>query len=429
MAHIAVVEDNLAMSKLISLKLETQGHSITTFDNGRDGLDSILTQTPDLAILDINLPLLNGFDVAKEVRNNQRIHNLPILMLTGQSDLDSRVKGLQFADDYLSKPFEPEELLARIEALLRRSSFVSIARPRRVSELTGETITHYKILEKIGEGGMSVIYKASDEKLSRLVALKFFTELADNQELKKRFMREAKAAANLNHANICNVYTIDETADGHPFMVMPYLEGETLEQVLTNGPLPLDKILNYSKQIARGLASAHEIELIHRDIKPANIFLTEQGTLKILDFGVAKWKKKDHNPNLTRPGSMVGTINYMPPEQVLSKDIDHCADCWSLGVVMFEMTTGLNPFERHGNVLATISAIVNDTLPPICEIRGEAPTLLEKIIIKATAKDSKERYDNMLELLMDLDKITSSPVDVDPLEEVIEEDIPTLSLS
>ncbi len=410
MAHVAIVEDNLAMSKLISLKLETQGHSITAFDNGKDGLDALLAEPPDIAILDVNLPLLSGFDIAKSVRANKKVHNLPILMLTGQSDLDSRVKGLQFADDYLSKPFESEELLARVEALLRRSTFVRIARPKRVTELSGETITHYKILEKIGEGGMSLVYKAFDNKLNRLVALKFFTEFAENEELKQRFMREARAAAHLNHANICNVYTIDETVEGHPFMVMPYLEGETLEEALRGGPLPIGSALNFAKQVARGLASAHNLGIVHRDIKPANIFITQQGTIKILDFGVAKWKRRDSNANLTRPGSMIGTINYMPPEQVLGKEVDQHADCWSLGIVMFEMVTGLNPFERYGNVLATISAIVKDSLPSICELRDEVPTGLEEIIIKATAKESKERYSNMLELLKGLDLVNNNPL-------------------
>ncbi len=423
MAHIAIVEDNIAMSKLLSLKLEAQGHSTTTFDNGKDGLEALLTKPHDLAVLDVNLPLINGFDVAKEIRANEKVHNLPILMLTGQNDLDSRVKGLQFADDYLSKPFETEELLARVDALLRRSTFVHIAMPRRVTELTGETITHYKILEKIGDGGMSVVYKAADRKLNRSVALKFFTELADNEELKQRFMREARAAAHLNHANICNVYTIDEALDGHPFMVMPYLEGETLEEILKNGSLSISSTLNYAKQIARGLASAHSLGIVHRDIKPANIFVTKQGTLKILDFGVAKWKLKDTSANLTRPGAMVGTINYMSPEQVLGKEVTHQADCWSLGVVICEMVTSLNPFERHGNMLATISAIVKDALPPICELRNEAPASLEKIIFKATAKEPKERYDGMLELLKDLDK-----VDLNPLPQAPEAKTPSLSL-
>ncbi len=417
MAYIAIVEDNLAMSKLISLKLEGQGHSTKAFDNGKDGLDALLTEPPNLAILDVNLPLISGFEVAKEIRANEKVHNLPILMLTGQSDLDSRVKGLQFADDYLSKPFESEELLARIDALLRRSTFVHIAMPRRVTELTGETITHYKILEEIGKGGMSIVYKASDTKLNRPVALKFFTELANNEELKQRFMREARAAAHLNHANICNVHTIDETVDGHPFMVMPYLEGKTLEEALREGPLSINSTLNYAKQVARGLASAHSLGITHRDIKPANIFITNQGTLKILDFGVAKWKQRDSNANLTRPGSMVGTINYMPPEQVLGKEVDHQADCWSLGVVMFEMITSLNPFERYGNILATISAIVKDSLPSICELRDETPAELEEVINKAVSKDSKKRYKNMFELLEDLDKIDHDLVQESSSEE------------
>ncbi|MEZ4607804.1 MAG: serine/threonine-protein kinase [Deinococcales bacterium] len=273
-----------------------------------------------------------------------------------------------------------------------------------MDELSGESIGQYAKLEEIGRGGMSVVYKAHDKVLNRDVALKFFTDLASNGELKERFMREAKAAARLNHANICNVYTIDETEDGHPFMVMPFLEGYTLEAMLREKPLDLATTVNYAKQIARGLASAHRLGIVHRDVKPANIFITTQGTVKLLDFGVARWQRFE-DTQLTRPGSMIGTIQYMPPEQILSREVDNRADIWALGAVIFEMLTGLSPFGTGHNMLASINSIINEGIPDLENYYDEPPQMLLNVMKKTLAKDPHERYNSILELLEDLDQV------------------------
>jgi len=425
MAIISLVEDSPAMAKLIELKLTACGHDVTHYPDGQLGLEGVIEDTPEVLVLDVDLPFLNGFEVAEKIRDHAVIKELPILMLTGRSDVQSRVRGLEFADDYLSKPFSPDELLARIKSLVRRSSFstnsssssnhvvvsVPIApafKVRNVKSLAGETIGQYTDLVEIGKGGMSIVYKALDTVLNRHVGLKFFTDLSDNQDMRERFKREAEVAATLNHGNICNVYTIDETEEGHPFMVMPFLDGENLEELLRKGPLKFEQSVNYICQVARGLASAHEAGIVHRDVKPANIFITKQGTVKLLDFGVAQWHHRNaKDQELTQPGSMLGTISYMAPEQVLSQPVDSRADIWSLGAVAFEMFSGVKPFANQGNILTSINAIVHDPLPKIEDHIPMVKPAIKQLLEKTLCKDPNGRYTNTKEILQELDSLST----------------------
>jgi serine/threonine protein kinase len=209
--------------------------------------------------------------------------------------------------------------------------------------MIGQTISHYKILEKLGGGGMGVVYKAEDTKLKRLVALKFLpTELTHDEEAKVRFVHEAQAASALDHPNICNIHEIDETDDGRIFICMAYYEGETLKEKIERGPLPIDQTLDLTLQIAQGLAKAHEHGITHRDIKPANVMITKDGIAKIVDFGLAKLAGQSR---LTQTGSTLGTMAYMSPEQARAEVVDHRTDIWALGVVLYEMLTGQLPFK------------------------------------------------------------------------------------
>jgi serine/threonine protein kinase len=262
--------------------------------------------------------------------------------------------------------------------------------------MIGNTISHYKILERLGAGGMGVVYKAEDTKLGRTVALKFLpSDLTRDSEAKKRFIQEARAASALDHPNICTVHEIDETAEGQLFIAMTCYEGESLKAKIERGPLKLDEALDIAVQIAQGLAKAHEQKIIHRDIKPANILITKDGLVKIVDFGLAKLAGRT---KLTRTGATPGTASYMSPEQLRGGEADHRSDIWALGVVLYEMTTGETPFKGDYEQAVSYS-IVNEPSKPIRNLRPEVPAEMERLIEKTLAKDPNERYQKTTELL------------------------------
>jgi serine/threonine protein kinase len=207
--------------------------------------------------------------------------------------------------------------------------------------IIGSTISHYRIVEKLGEGGMGVVYKAEDTKLGRTVALKFLAQhLLNDEEAKARFLREAKAAAALDHPNICTIYEIGE-ADGKTFISMAFIEGETLEDRIAKGPLPIKDTLDIARQVADGLQAAHEKSVVHRDIKPANIVVDGKGRATIMDFGLARLTEASRLPKVD---TAMGTVAYMSPEQAQGMDVDHRSDVWSLGCVLYEMVAGQRPF-------------------------------------------------------------------------------------
>jgi len=264
-----------------------------------------------------------------------------------------------------------------------------------LDDLSGRVISHYRILGKLGEGGMGTIYRARDERLDRFVALKFLPPyLSSNPELKSRFIQEAKAAAALDHVNVCAVYEIGEAAHGQLFISMPCYEGETIKQKLEGGPLGISEALTYAGQAAEGLSHAHSRGIVHRDIKPANLFVTSGGQLKILDFGVAKVA----HANLTSSGILVGTLAYMSPEQTSGGALDHRTDMWSLGVVLYEMLTGRHPFiGATGDV--SLYAITNHKPESVTKLRPGAPAALDAILERLLAKEPAERYGGFEEFL------------------------------
>jgi serine/threonine protein kinase/Flp pilus assembly protein TadD len=265
--------------------------------------------------------------------------------------------------------------------------------------MIGKTISHYRITEKLGEGGMGVVYEAVDTKLDRTIALKFLPpESTRDPDAKARFIHEAKAASALDHPNVCNIHEIDSTDDGQLFIVMARYEGETLKDRIAQGPLPIDEAVDITRQVAEGLAKAHEREIVHRDIKPANIFLTNDGLVKILDFGLAKLVK---GTKVTKTGTTLGTAGYMSPEQARGEAADHRTDLWCLGVVLYEMVTGRLPF-LGDHEQAIIYAILSQDPDPVTGLRTGVPMELERIIGKCLAKDPAERYQHAEELLADL---------------------------
>jgi len=268
----------------------------------------------------------------------------------------------------------------------------------RDDRMIGKTVAHYKILEKIGEGGMGVVYKAEDTKLKRTVALKFLPpELTRDAQAKARFVQEAQAAAALDHPNICAVHEIGE-AEGVTYIVMPYVKGQSLKERVAVGPLSVEDALAIAGQVAEGLKEAHDKGIIHRDIKPANIMLTEKGQAKIMDFGLAKLEA---GVDLTRTMAVIGTVAYMSPEQARGEEVDLRTDIWSFGATLYEMLTGQKPFgQKHDQAL--MYSILNDPTESVSRVRPEIPKPLEVVIQKTLEKDRSRRYQNMEELLKDL---------------------------
>jgi serine/threonine protein kinase/tetratricopeptide (TPR) repeat protein len=276
--------------------------------------------------------------------------------------------------------------------------------------MIGKTISHYKILEKLGEGGMGVVYKAQDIKLQRLVALKFLPpHIAEHPEEKARFIHEARSASSLNHPNVTTIHGIEESPEGL-FIVMEFVEGRTLKQVIEEETLSIKKVLDIGIQICEGLAIAHEKGIVHRDIKSDNIMLTPRGQVKIMDFGLAKLKG---STKITQTGSTLGTASFMSPEQASGEDVDQRSDIFSYGVVLYEMITGQLPF-KGDHEAAIIYSIVNETPEPLARYKTGVPGELQRIVNKALAKDKNVRYQHAGDLLVDLKSLFREEIPTTP---------------
>ena len=274
-------------------------------------------------------------------------------------------------------------------------------RTNEMDHMIGKAVSHYKILERLGEGGMGVVYKAHNEKLGRNAALKFLTPgLSTNDVAKARFAIEAKAASALDHPNICAIYDIDQTESGQIYIAMAYYDGESLKAKVARGPLPLDEALDYAVQMAEGLSKAHSEGIVHRDVKPANVMVTTEGVVKLVDFGVAKMG----DAALTQAGTTVGTMAYMSPEQLQGGESDHRGDIWAFGCVMHEMLSGERPFVG-AYPQAVAYAIINGDRTPLTESHPHIPEALERIVSKCLDRDLTKRYDSTAAVFADLYRV------------------------
>lgn len=261
--------------------------------------------------------------------------------------------------------------------------------------MIGQTISHYKVLERIGHGGMGVVYKAEDTKLKRHVALKFLAPAAlEEADVRERFLREAQAAAALDHPNICATYGIDEYA-GRAFIVMAFIRGEDLDKRIARKPIHIPDALDIAIGVAQGLQEAHQNGIVHRDIKPGNIKITLSGQAKVMDFGLAKLADSS---GITKTGITIGTAAYMSPEQTLGEAVDHRTDIWALGVVTYQMLTGKLPFSGDYDQVIRYG-VLNEDPDPMREACPEVSAELEQIVLKAIAKEPDKRYQTAAELV------------------------------
>jgi serine/threonine protein kinase len=290
----------------------------------------------------------------------------------------------------------------------------------KVSNMIGKTISHYKVLKKLGQGGMGEVFLAQDKKLGRKVALKFLPEqLQQDPAIQKRFVREAKSAAAIDHPYICKIYETQEI-EGQTFIAMEYVEGQTLSAKLARGRLPLKEALSIAIEMAEAFEEIHDNRFVHRDLKPSNIMLAKQGHIKVMDFGLARRSltKEDltsssdetsteTSTELTPHSSIAGTVAYMSPEQIHQQEVDRQADIFSFGIVLYEMITGVHPFQKS-NVYETVSSILHDHPPPLARYRDSIPELLQHTLSKMLVKEPDQRYQSVHEVRTNLSQLLES---------------------
>jgi CheY-like chemotaxis protein len=421
MAKILLVDDDRELANTLQQWLTHENHSVEAAHCGMEGWQKLSGSEYDLLILDWDLPDVNGIDVLKRLRKNGG--NTCVLMLTGHTAVNDKAAGLDAgADDYLTKPFHMTELTARVRALLRRldpkkTYLTPLGQDNdavlQKAELAGSLLaSRYEFLEVAGEGGLGIVFKARHPMMDKLVAIKMLHGHQSDPQAIERFQVEAKAISRLDHPNIVSIYDFGVTERQQPYMVMEYISGRSLEDMLDNlGVPPLPIGLDVSIQICDGLAHAHEMGILHRDLKPSNVMLKKyQGRppiAKLLDFGLAKLNAPgDRQLKMTQVGQVLGSPPYMSPEQVRGEPLDQRSDLYSLGCLVYEIVTGCPP-HLGMNTQQIMMKHVEEDATPISKLRHDLtyPAGLEQVIAKALSRNPSDRQQTVNQLRDELKQV------------------------
>jgi serine/threonine protein kinase len=424
LAKLLLVDDDSGLRNLLQQWLAAEDYQITPAETGLGAWQALQSQQFDVVILDWDLPDLKGIDLLRMYRSGGG--DAPILLLTGRDEVDDKSLGLDSgADDYLTKPFHPKELSSRLRAILRRfEGKKSIPKPLsgsdpvllRKANLTGTTLaSHYELLALLGEGATGIVFKARNPHLDKFVAIKMLDAQLLNDEVQARFEREARAASRLDHPNIATVFDFGVTENNQRYMVMEYVEGRDLADVILDQDfLSLPVALNIAIQICDAMAHAHKKGVLHRDLKPSNVMLKEAGdhtlAVKILDFGLAKLIDNNsiETAALTKLGEVFGSPLYMSPEQVHCEPTDERSDIYSFGCIVYELFTGYPPLLGK-SAAEVLYKHIKEKPPSFQEMRPDLPipASAEKIVARALEKDKEKRYQSMSDFKVELKALLS----------------------
>lgn len=405
---ILIIDDDFVNRKVLEKILSKHGFSVSTATNGTEGLATAYKNRPDLIILDIDMPDLSGYEVCDGLQRSSQLAHIPVIFISGLSDLDNKVKGFEHgAVDYLTKPFQAEEVLARIKTHMRLSKRVTGSLPKLIVDI--ENISpgtvlddKYKIESKIGSGGFGTVYKATHLQLLRPVAIKFLNTNRSSSLEESKFRLEGISMCRVTHPNAVTIYDLVHSSSGPWYIVMELLEGHTLlEEMQKTKTFPVQRFLEITLQICEVLAEAHRAGIIHRDIKPENIFIHHANNteiVKVLDFGIAKiasgiLQGQDQDIEVsTDENFILGTPFYLAPERIEDLPYDGKADIYSLGIIMYRMTTGEYPFDFKDKDAWSICSIHLKETPIDCrDINPEIGEELAELIMSTLSKLPENR--------------------------------------
>lgn len=419
MARILVVDDDRVILAAVEDWLTFEKHDVTAVNSGRKGRQQLQADTYDLVILDWDMPDITGPDILKEFRDAGG--TTPVILLTGHTSIDDKAYGLDAgADDYITKPFHVKELSARIRTALRHQRAPEAAPPAlgqgndellRSADLIGTKLAaSYEFLEEIGQGGSALVFKARHPRLDRLVAIKVLRWGGVKDSAIERFEREARAVSRINHYNVITIHDSGVTERNRPFIVMEYIEGESLvDKIIREGPQPLHTAATILLQLCSGMEEVHAEGIIHRDLKPTNILLKKRSNradwVKIVDFGLVHLLE-GRQERLTEMGRVMGTPRFVSPERLTGKPADVRSDIYSMGVIMFELLTARPLFEADTTEDLLLKAVSTAPDPPSL-FREDIPpgSALDNLVVRATERDPNKRYQTVTEMREEVERI------------------------